>query len=91
MDWPKTLRKAISGSHRIARRGKDAIVVTTDLPHIFECVGTKAAPIFEESPHYEIVYYNLARLARQADEAEAMREREQAAADCITGVLLDKK
>ena len=90
MDWPKTLRKAISGSHRIARRGKDAIVVTTDLPHIFECLGAKAAPIFEASPHYEIVYYALARLARQADEAKAMREKEQAAADCISSVLPEK-
>jgi hypothetical protein len=66
MNWPQTKEQAIETSHRIARRGRDAIVVTTDLPHIFDCFTARQAPVFAENPHYNIVYYALARLAAPA-------------------------
>jgi hypothetical protein len=62
MEWPNTREKAINAGHRIARRGHDAIVVTTDRPHIFHCCGASVAHFFEGSP-YQIIYYALTRLA----------------------------
>jgi hypothetical protein len=75
MEWPDYTRgQAILASHRIARRyGQDVIVVTADLPHIFHCFGANVAPVFEASPHYQIIYYALARLAAP-DPAEPEEE-----------------
>jgi hypothetical protein len=65
MEWPDYTRgQAILASHRIARRFReDVIVVMTDLPHIFHCFGANTTPVFEASPHYQIIYCALARLA----------------------------
>jgi hypothetical protein len=65
MDWPGYTRgQAILASHRIARRFReDVIVVMIDLPHIFHCFGANVAPVFEASPHYQVIYHALARLA----------------------------
>ena len=70
MNWPQTREQAIQISHRIAQRGRDAIVVTTDLPHIFDCFTARQASIFAENPHYNIVYYALARLVAPEPTAE---------------------